>query len=309
MSRAAAPAARLTDPPVLCSTLHSPDLGSRCDLLSLLLLTGQGMLPGPALRALRPAPTSPSRPPRTSLAPGEMCAGQQSPPTLARRARPSRPRAASPPARRPPRAQHGNREQQGQPLRQGHRGSLTSPVQEVAPQPSPLVLPLKAKLACPLLWAAPFDALRRGDTSAPRVGVLQALPPPRHTPWFLLCHLQDSTARQALALGRLPRATCCHPTGPVRAPSLPAQTRGPGGQGTHRRSAACEAWRLSSSTSHPAQVLCSHHAGEDGRAGHGLAAKRAQLMSPARAHAARRPDAARSAGRMGGKEALKLASA
>lgn len=101
MSRAAAPAARLTDPPVLCSTLHSPDLGSRCDLLSLLLLTGQGMLPGPALRALRPAPTSPSRPPRTSLAPGEMCAGQQSPPTLARRhVHPGRePRARLPGAR------------------------------------------------------------------------------------------------------------------------------------------------------------------------------------------------------------------
>lgn len=231
MSRAAAPAARLTDPPVLCSTLHSPDLGSRCDLLSLLLLTGQGMLPGPALRALRPAPTSPSRPPRTSLAPGEMCAGQQSPPTLARRARPSRPRAASPPARRPPRAQHGNREQQGQPLRQGHRGSLTSPVQEVAPQPSPLVLPLKAKLACPLLWAAPFDALRRGDTSAPQVGVLQALPPPATRPgfYFVTCKTPPHVRHWRWAVCLVPpAATRLVPCVRPRFPHRPAARGGRG---------------------------------------------------------------------------------
>lgn len=231
MSRAAAPAARLTDPPVLCSTLHSPDLGSRCNLLSLLLLTGQGMLPGPALRALRPAPTSPSRPPRTSLAPGEMCAGQQSPPTLARQARPSRPRAASPPARRPPRAQHGNREQQAQPLRQGHRGSLTSPVQEVAPQPSPLVLPLKAKLACPLLWAAPFDALRRGDTSAPRVGVLQALPPPATRPgfYFVTCKTPPHVRHWRWAVCLVPpAATRLVPCVRPRFPHRPAARGGRG---------------------------------------------------------------------------------
>lgn len=99
------------------------------------------------------------------------------------------------------------------------------------PATVPLVLPLKAKLACPLLWAAPFDALRQGDTSAPQVGVLQALPPPATRPgfYFVTCKTPPHVRHWRWAVCLVPPAAT-RPVPCVR-PRFPHRPAARGGRG------------------------------------------------------------------------------